>query len=1846
MATDSRLDSVNHLGRISIESGTLNIRGALINAGYNTASETPDSAHGYGIAIGAAAGTGQGAVTIASGSVLALGDPRAEGAGFGGIVFGTESTHQGGVLNLNGGTLEVSNIRSNTDNDTLNLSGGTINVSTRLSGATAYGEATDAQLQSRLDHFITGFSGSGENYINLVSGYTTFDLSAVDIGRTNGTATIDSAIRGPGELRMSGTNRTLVLRGTNSYAKTTVLSGTVVGDSDSLPMNIQRNMAGTVVFDQDFDGSYSGTLMGAGGFVKKGGGTLAIRISGTDTVQGPMQIEGGTVELTNLAASFTKNVTNNATLVFNPSATGTYAGVISGSGALVKKGAAMLSLTGNNSYSGDTRVEAGALEGNINSIKGDLYIATDAYVDLRQVSGGVNETFSGNLSGSGTLRKWLAGLTTLTGSNAAFTGILYVVSGTLVGNTDSLVGNIQRNAAGGVVFDQDFDGAYSGTFINHGTIIKRGVGTVVVSSSANGNPTVNVEGGALLAVGSGAYLGGGITTVKAGATAGGNGKFSTLTASAGAAVQVGPDNSAAPETLTISTRLTTGSAAMRFDLFAGDQSDYINATALTNNGGNIIDIGAFATGTFKLGSAATGTLAANSKLYIDGFEAVPGARRNGALSNNSGLQLVTTQGNNIVSTWRGAASGTWDPTQANWAGDAPGLFAMGDHAVLDDTIAAGPRSISVAAPGVTVSDLTVTGTGAYTLAGAGITADAASATGLAGATGRLIKTDSGTLTLANAANDFRGGVSLGGGVLALGAGVSLGSGTLAVTAANTTLRATGGNTLPNAIALSTNGLTVDTGANIFALTGNITGAAKITKTGAGELALSGNNNFAGVDLASGTLAVANAAAAGSTLKADGAGGALRFAADGIALASAIDLSANGLSVGTGTFAATLAGALSGSGSLDKTGSGTLALTADNSAFTGAVAVREGALQIASLNNLGSGAGALDIASGATLTLSQAAPGGATLARALAGGGRLDIALAAGADKFAFAATANSAFTGTVALGRGTLDLDAANLGALSRATLSLSGGATGAVTATGSAGGLAMDGGLLKIEMNAAGDAPQNLLSVGSLAISSGTVALNLAALDGAPVVNPGSPHLFDRTQVSSIRLVAAGAVSGTDARLELVKPDGSAFALPVRVDVSQAGAAGAETVGKADYNYIAQAAEGGLYLGSGLTQVEIFESKTLLLDNTGAAGSDFQARLTGAGGVEIRATGTVTLSHADNDFAGPALLASGALKVTRENALASSAAVTLAGGSLLDATDLSQELANLSGAGGILIGTGTLTLRSTADTAYDGVIQSATGARIIKTGAADIRLGGDNALSGFVEVREGLLHVVDRGSYSDVDITINTGATLALEGFSGRDLSAAIAGGGTLALINSSVRLGAANTLAAVALQDNAHAQIANVGALGGTASTVSVSGGSVLELLSPDSGTMIVAAATVVVDGGKLLFGQDTVLSAAKTVSFVNHGAVGLSGPLQTGVYTIITTGSGITSDNHETLLPDYNPAEFGMGVHLSREGKTLVMEVYNQSANPAKDVALAYDTVLASVSAVQSRMSESFFAPFTGRDKGDPARDFWLKGFGTIGDYKQTSMQTGFTDRTQGVMAGYDRVFAEKTLLGAWAGIASGRLETDNHAYASVDQQLFGAYAAMKLGRWHAGLDASAGFAQADTSRREHVGAAIGCYEVAVVSAGAELGFTLGSWERGSARPSASLHYMGLRYKNQREKGDGAMRVADFSHDFWQSFVRLQATQGFDLPWGREALLDVSAGWRQNLTGDATPVRMEYVSNPGVFIDAETGGYVRGAAVLGLGLRTAITRLMSLALAYDFEVAAARQRHTASLTARWNW
>ncbi len=94
------------------------------------------------------------------------------------------------------------------------------------------------------------------------------------------------------------------------------------------------------------------------------------------------------------------DIANDATLVFHQDFQGTHAGVVSGTGELVKDGSGKLTLAGANTYSGDTIIVAGTLQSDIHRLGGD--IANNGTLILVQPT---DETFTRGMTGNGVLIK-------------------------------------------------------------------------------------------------------------------------------------------------------------------------------------------------------------------------------------------------------------------------------------------------------------------------------------------------------------------------------------------------------------------------------------------------------------------------------------------------------------------------------------------------------------------------------------------------------------------------------------------------------------------------------------------------------------------------------------------------------------------------------------------------------------------------------------------------------------------------------------------------------------------------------------------------------------------------------------------------------------------------------------------------------------------------------------------------------------------------------------------------------------------------------------------------------------------------------------------------------------------------------------------------------------------------------------------------------------------------------------------------------------------------------------------------------------------------------------------------
>src|SRR5205807_895737 len=105
---------------------------------------------------------------------------------------------------------------------------------------------------------------------------------------------------------------------------------------------------------------------GAGGITVANSPTAIVRLVSANTYSGPTTINSGTLMIgqgnPGEPGSIISTVVNNSgTLVFNRVEDLTYAGAISGAGAMTKQAAGRLVLTGTHSYTGVTTVSAGTL---------------------------------------------------------------------------------------------------------------------------------------------------------------------------------------------------------------------------------------------------------------------------------------------------------------------------------------------------------------------------------------------------------------------------------------------------------------------------------------------------------------------------------------------------------------------------------------------------------------------------------------------------------------------------------------------------------------------------------------------------------------------------------------------------------------------------------------------------------------------------------------------------------------------------------------------------------------------------------------------------------------------------------------------------------------------------------------------------------------------------------------------------------------------------------------------------------------------------------------------------------------------------------------------------------------------------------------------------------------------------------------------------------------------------------------------------------------------------------------------------------------------------------------------
>ncbi|PLP56296.1 hypothetical protein CYK37_26310 [Mesorhizobium loti] len=315
----------------------------------------------------------------------------------------------------------------------------------------------------------------------------TFTLADASNSFTVGANLADQAANagwGGRSLTKTG-NGTLILAGNNSYSGgTTIASGTLQIGNGGATGSIVGDIAneGTLAFNRSGTLVIGGSISGGGKVRQAGTGTVVL--SGINSYRGGTEVAAGT--LSGNAASIPGDISNAGTVVFDQAASASFGGTIAGlggvNGAMIKRGAGGLTLTGTSTL--DWSVEAGSLTAAATRFSGNAAIGSAATFTFDQAT---DTSYAGVISGAGNLAKTGSGTLKLTGNSSGFTGSTFVANGIL--SVDGSLGGTVNVLAGGRLQGK---GTLGGLAVANGSIIAPG----------NSIGTLNVAGDVTLGAGS------------------------------------------------------------------------------------------------------------------------------------------------------------------------------------------------------------------------------------------------------------------------------------------------------------------------------------------------------------------------------------------------------------------------------------------------------------------------------------------------------------------------------------------------------------------------------------------------------------------------------------------------------------------------------------------------------------------------------------------------------------------------------------------------------------------------------------------------------------------------------------------------------------------------------------------------------------------------------------------------------------------------------------------------------------------------------------------------------------------------------------------------------------------------------------------------------------------------------------------------------------------------------------------------------------------------------------------------------------------------------------------------
>ncbi|CAN5529085.1 hypothetical protein BH09VER1_BH09VER1_22940 [soil metagenome] len=508
-----------------------------------------------------------------------------------GVTVGGISTTNGTFTIQTDNTITFNNGGTGATLGNFASTGSTALVTLGIGSGTPAAGVTLADNLSITNTFAGSTNGSGVIKINAVIGGT----GNVTISNVLNTVTT-------GQIRMESSN---TFTGTVTVAKggVTFTKNTSFGNAaNTIILGSAGQGSTTVVSSAALGGSF--TLSGA-----VGSNILVSAGTGGTTVLGTISTAASS--FTNFAGTVTLN--GDLTTTSDQTVTGVglfFSNVISGTGRLTVQGTGITSLTGANTYTGDTRISTGslALGAGIPASGSNTTLALQ------------NSTLDLNGSDAGALVFGTSVSSSI--ANATFGGLKGSRNLALVNSNTTTPGAVTLS-----IGNNNANTTYSGTMSGAGGIQKVGSGALTLSGSNTYGGSTVVTAGTLLV--NGAVINGAVS-VNSGGTLGGTG----LIASTGAnGLSVASGGGIAPGdggigTLEVNLGGTTGTAgflsgsAFTFDLNAPGSSDVLSFTGITasssdvafnSNIVNFNNLGGLAAGTYTLftfdaANGYTGTL--------------------------------------------------------------------------------------------------------------------------------------------------------------------------------------------------------------------------------------------------------------------------------------------------------------------------------------------------------------------------------------------------------------------------------------------------------------------------------------------------------------------------------------------------------------------------------------------------------------------------------------------------------------------------------------------------------------------------------------------------------------------------------------------------------------------------------------------------------------------------------------------------------------------------------------------------------------------------------------------------------------------------------------------------------------------------------------------------------------------------------------------------------------------------------------------------------------------------------------------------------------------------------------